>query len=168
MAGEIKPVKQNKFHRFIHRFTSTRPVINFFAPRMHIIDFYVLKLTGGKYTASELAGWTIIQLTTIGAKTGQERVMPVLAGIDGDKVALIASSYGREHNPGWYYNLKQNPQCKVTYKGRSSPYLAREVTGAEYDKYWNVVASTYPLGFDNYKKMVVHRHIPVIVLEPKK
>ena len=68
----------------------------------------MLKITGGKYTISELRGWTIIQLTTTGAKTGQERTMPLLAGIEGDKVALIASSYGREHNPGWYYNLKAN------------------------------------------------------------
>jgi deazaflavin-dependent oxidoreductase (nitroreductase family) len=167
MAGKIKPIKQNIFQRLLHRVTSTHPVINFLAPRMHVIDSYVLKLTGGKYTLAELAGWTIIQLTTIGAKTGQERTMPLLAGVDGDRVALVASSFGREHNPGWYYNLKAHPECKVAYKGETLPYVAREVNGDEYDKYWKLVASNY-VGYQKYKKLAAHRHIPVMLLEPKK
>lgn len=167
MAGEMKPVKQNIFQHVLHRVTSTRPMINFFAPRMHIIDSYILKLTGGRHTLAEIAGWTIIQLTTIGAKTGQERTMPLLAGIEGDTIALIASSFGREHNPGWYYNLKKHPECKVTYRGKSLAYVAREVTGDEYDKYWNLVASNY-MGYEKYKKLASHRHVPVMVLEPKK
>jgi deazaflavin-dependent oxidoreductase (nitroreductase family) len=168
MAGEIKPIKQNMFQRFIHKITSNRLVINFFAPRMHNIDFFVLKLTNGKYTLAEIAGWTIIQLTTIGARTGQERTMPLLAGVDGDTVALIASSFGREHNPGWYYNLKKNPECRVTYKGKSSTYVAREASGSDYEKYWKVVSSNYPSGYANYKELAAHRHIPVMILERKK
>jgi len=167
MAGKIKPPKQNIFQKLLHKITSNKLVVNFFAPRMHIIDLYILKLTGGKYTLAEIAGWTIIQLTTLGAKTGQERTMPLLAGVDGDKIALIASSFGREHNPGWYYNLKKNPECKVTYKGYSSTYVAREVHGDEYDKYWGVVSSNYPSGYAYYKTLISHRHIPVMVLEPK-
>jgi deazaflavin-dependent oxidoreductase (nitroreductase family) len=167
MAGEMKPTRPNILQRIIHKATSARLAINFFAPRMHIIDGYILKWTKGKYTLAEIAGWTIIQLTTIGAKTGQERTMPLLAGIEGDRVALIASSFGREHNPGWYYNLKAHPECKVTYKGKSLPYVAREVTGDEYDTYWKLVSSNY-MGYEKYKKLASHRHIPVMVLEPKK
>ena len=167
MAGKIKPIKQNIFQKLIHRITSNRLAVNFFAPRMHRIDLYMLKLTGGKYTLAEVAGWTIIQLTTTGAKTGQERTMPLLAGVDGETIALIASSFGREHNPGWYYNLKKNPECKVTYKGVSSVYVAHEAGEDEYDKYWKVVSSSYPAGYAYYKTLVSRRHIPVMVLKPK-
>ncbi|HSG44800.1 MAG TPA: nitroreductase/quinone reductase family protein [Anaerolineales bacterium] len=168
MAGKMKPIQQNAFQKVLHRVTATRPVVDFFAPRIHRIDLFVLKLTGGKYTLAEIAGWMIIQLTTIGAKTGQERTLPLLAGVDGDTIALIASSFGRERNPGWYYNLKKNPECKITYKGNSSTYVAREVSGDEYDTYWKVVSSTYPSGYAYYRTLVSRRHIPVMVLEPKK
>lgn len=168
MAGKIVPPKHNIVQKLLHRITATRPVVDFFAPRLHLIDMYVLNLTGGRYTLAEIAGWMIVQLTTIGAKTGQERTMPLLAGVDGGTIVLIASSFGREHNPGWYYNLKKNPVCKVTYKQNSSTYVAREVDGDEYDKYWKVVSSSYPSGYAYYKTLVSRRHIPVMVLEPKK
>lgn len=167
MAGEIKPIKPNAFQRLLHQIVSIRPLVPFFAKNMHRMDFYWLKLTGGKYTLSELAGWSIIQLTTLGAKTGQPRTMPLLAGIEDDKIALVASSFGREHNPGWYYNLKAHPECKVAYKGICLTYIAREVNGDEYNKYWNLVASNY-VGYEKYKKLAAHRHIPVMLLEPKK
>ncbi len=166
MAGEIKPIKPNGLQRLLHRIVSIRPLVTFFATHMHRIDSYVLKITGGKYALSEIAGWTIIQLTTTGAKTWQERTMPLLAGVDVNKIALIASSFGRKHNPGWYYNLKAHPACQVAYKGISLPYVAREVVGDEYDRYWRLVASNY-VGYEKYKILAAHRHIPVMVLEPK-
>lgn len=167
MAGEIERVMPNAFQRLLHRIVSIRPLVPFFAKYMHVLDFYALRFSGGRHTLSELAGWTIIQLTTTGAKTGQPRTMPLLAGVEGGRIALIASSFGREHNPGWYYNLKAHPECNVVYKGKSLAYEAREVTGEEYDKYWNLVSSNY-VGYEKYKKRAAHRHIPVMLLEPKK
>ena len=167
MAGEIRSIKPNTLQRLIHRIVSIRPLVTFFATHMHEIEFYILRMSGGRYSLSEFGGWTIIELTTIGAKTGQERTMPLLAGIEGDKIALIASSFGRVHNPGWYYNLKAHPECKVTYKAKVIPYVAREVAGNEYDKYWRLVSSNY-VGYEKYKKTAAHRHIPVMLLEPKK
>jgi deazaflavin-dependent oxidoreductase (nitroreductase family) len=93
--------------------------------------------------------------------------MPLLAGMEADKIALIASSFGREHSPGWYYNLKAHPECMVTFGGISLPYVAREVYEDEYIKYWDLVAANY-VGYEKYRKYAAHRHIPVMVLEPKK
>ena len=166
MAGEIRSTKPNSLQRFIHRIVSIGAFRAFFAKYMHRLDGYFLKIAGGKYSLSEFGGWTIIQLTTIGAKTGKERTMPLLAGVEAKNFALIASSFGREHNPGWYYNLKAHPECKVTYKNHSSYYVAREVFGDEYDKYWKLVASSY-VGYEKYMKIAAHRHIPVMLLEPK-
>ena len=166
MAGKMISIKPNAFHRLLHRIVSIRLLVSFFAKYMHRVDFFVLKLTGQKYTLAEIAGWTTVQLTATGAKSGEERTVPLLVGVDGDKLALIASSFGREHNPGWYYNLKANPSCKVTYKGNTIAYIAREVSGDEYEKYWQLVSSSY-VGYEKYKKYASHRHIPVIVLTPK-
>ena len=165
MAGEIK--RPNAVQRLLHRFLMLRPVTAFFAPRVHHLDKAVLKLTGGKFTAAEILGWAVIQLTTIGAKTNERRVMPLVGVFDGEKVALIASSFGRQHNPGWYYNLKVHPECEVTFKGKSGKYIAREIQGEEYKKYFEIAISQYA-GYQKYKEHAVHRHIPVMLLEPKK
>lgn len=144
-----------------------QPVTALFAPVIHRVDKAILKLSKGKYTISEFAGWNIIQLTTIGAKTNQPRVMPLLGLFDDAKIALIASSFGREHNPGWYYNLKANPHCHVAFKGKSGEYIAQEAKGAEREKYFQMAVSQYG-GYQKYQERATHRYIPVMVLEPKK
>jgi deazaflavin-dependent oxidoreductase (nitroreductase family) len=159
--------KPSAIQRLIHRFFMQRPVTAFFAPRVHHIDNAILKLTRGKFAASEILGWNILQLTTIGAKTHQPRTMPMLGIFDDEKIALVASSLGRQHNPGWYYNLKAHPECEVEFKGRSGKYVAHEATGDEYQRYWQMAVSIY-VGYDKYKQHAAHRHIPVMLLDPKK
>jgi deazaflavin-dependent oxidoreductase (nitroreductase family) len=167
MAGEMNRIKPNLLQKLLHRIVMIRPVSMFFAPRMHRLDFWALKFTRGKYTISELAGWTIVQLTTTGAKSGQQRTMPLIAAVDGEKVSLIASSFGRKNNPGWYYNLKANPVCHVDHNGKTICFEAREAEDDEYEKYWKMGVSVYA-GYEAYKERASHRHIPVMVLEPKK
>lgn len=164
MAGEMK--RPNAFQKFLHRFIMIRAVTAFFAPRVHRLDNFVFKLTNGKHSLSEILGWPIIELTTIGAKTRQPRTMPLVGIIDSEKIALIASSFGREHNPGWYYNLKAHPECDVLFNGRSGKYMARELSGEEYQRYWQLAVEYYA-GYEKYKERAAHRHIPVMLLEPK-
>lgn len=159
--------KPNALQKLIHRFVMWRPVTAFFAPRVHRLDKTLLKLTKGKFTLSEILGWNIIQLTTLGAKTGQPRSMPLIGLLDGEKIALIASSFGRKHNPAWYYNLKAHPECNVQSSNGTGTYIAREAEGDEYKKYWQLGLSYYE-GYEKYKERASHRHIPVMVLEPKK
>jgi deazaflavin-dependent oxidoreductase (nitroreductase family) len=159
--------KPNVLQRLIRRFAMLRPVSAFFAVTMHRIDGWVLKLTKGKHTLSEIGGWPIIQLTTIGAKTGNPYTLPLVGLIDEGKIGLIASSFGRKHNPGWYYNLKAHPQCTVQVNGRTAEYIARQVEGEEREKYWNMAIAYYK-GYDLYAIRASHRQIPVMVLEPEK
>jgi len=159
--------RPNAFQKLIHRFLMLRPVTAFFAPWIHQLDKAVLKLTNGNYTVAEMIGWNVIQLTTTGAKTGQPRTLPLIGLFDGEKIALIASSFGRKHNPAWYYNLKAHPDCKVQSGKGTGTYLAREAQGEEYRKYWEMGVSYYE-GYEKYKERAAHRHIPVMVLEPKK
>jgi deazaflavin-dependent oxidoreductase (nitroreductase family) len=157
--------KPTALQKLIHRFVMLRPVTAFFAPWIHHLDKAVLKLTRGKYTLSEMIGWDIIELTTLGAKTGQPRSMPLVGLFDGEKIALIASSFGRKQNPAWYYNLKAHPECEVQSSKRTGTYIARETEGDEYKKYWEMGVSYYK-GYEKYKERA-GRKIPVMVLEPK-
>ena len=40
-------------------------------------------------------------LTTTGAKTGQQRVWPVLGVPDGDNLVVMASNWGQRQHPAW-------------------------------------------------------------------
>lgn len=159
--------KPTTFQKLIHQFLMLCPVSEFSAPRAHKLDKAILKITKGKYTFSELLGWNIIQLTTIGAKTGQPRTMPLIGLFDSEKIALIASNFGRKHNPGWYYNLKANSKCEVQWRGGRGTYIGRETGGNEYEKYWQMAVSSY-MGYEKYKERAAKRHIPVMVLELKR
>jgi deazaflavin-dependent oxidoreductase (nitroreductase family) len=165
MVGEIT-IKPNAFQRLLHRFFMIRSVTAFFAPRIHRIDKTFFEWTMGKHSLAEILGWPIIEITTIGAKTHQPRTMPLVGVLDNEKIALVASSFGREHNPGWYYNLKTHPECEVLFNGRKGKYIARETEGDEYEKYWQMAVSYYA-GYEKYKEHAAHRHIPVMLLEPK-
>ena len=165
MAGEITR-RPNAVQKLLHRFFMLRPVTSFFAPRVHRLDHAVLQLTGGKYSAVEILGWNVIQLTTIGAKTGESRTVPLVGIFDCEKIALVASSFGRTRNPGWYYNLKARPECEVFFKGKSTKYLARETNGIEWEKYFQMAVSQYA-GYQKYKEWATYRHIPIMLLEPR-
>ncbi len=128
--------KPNALQKIIHRFFMSRPVTAFFAPWIHRVDKAILRLTKGKHTVAEILGWNIVQLTTIGAKTRQPRTMPLIRPVNGERIALIASSFGRAHNPAWYYNLKAHPECTVQWNGKTGTFIAREAEGEEYKKYW--------------------------------
>ena len=157
--------RPNAFQKMLHQIFVLRPVTGFFAPWAHHLDKTILKLTKGKCAVSEILGWNIIRLTTIGAKTNQPRTLPLVGLFDGEKIALIASSLGRKHNPGWYYNLKKNPECDIQYMGRSKKYVAREAEGDEYEKFWRLALSYYA-GYEKYKARA-GRKIPVMILESK-
>lgn len=159
--------KPNTFQRLIHRFLMQRPVTAFLARYLHIMDNLLMKLSGGKLTVTEIVGLPIIQLTTIGAKTGQPRTIPLVSFVDGEKIALIGSNFGQTHNPGWYYNLKKDPNCSVMFKGHTAQYLAREAHDSERARYLQEAVSWYA-GYEKYKERASHRHIPVMLLEPKK
>ena len=166
MAGEIT-IKPNALQKLLHRFFMIRSVTAFFAPRIHRVDKVFIKLTRGRHSLAEILGWPIVEITTLGAKSNQPRTMPLIGVIDNEKIALIASSFGREHNPGWYYNLKAHPECDVLFKGTTAKYIAREMEGDEYNHYWQLAVSYYA-GYEKYKERAAHRHIPVMVLEPKR
>lgn len=161
-------MKQPNFlQRLIHRVLMYRPVTEFLAPRTKAIDLFFLNITNGKHTLSELAGWNIVQVTTVGMKTGKEIKIILIAIAHEDKLALIASNFGRSEHPKWYFNLLKTPQCQVQVNGADQLYVAREAEGAEREFFWQLAVSHYA-GYEKYKERAAPRRIPVMLLEPRK
>jgi len=156
----------NRFQRLIHRVLMLQPVSACLSVVLQPVDTFFLRLTRRRHTITEIVGLPILQLTTVGAKTRRRRTSLLVALQDGDKFAVIATSFGRARNPGWYYNLKANPECQIVWKGTARTYLAREAEGEERAKYWQLGCSYYG-GYERYRARAAPRRIPVMVMEPK-
>jgi deazaflavin-dependent oxidoreductase (nitroreductase family) len=58
-------------------------------------------------------GATLLLLHTIGAKSGLERVNPVVCFIDNDRYVVIATKGGADTKNHWYYNLIANTEINI-------------------------------------------------------
>ena len=167
--GRLRSGWKNKLPRWqylLHQFFALRPISWLLARILHHADTLMLCLSDGKLSFAQFSGLPIIELTTTGAKSGKKRTLPLTGLPDGDRYALIASNFGQAHYPGWYYNLKANPECLVTKDGRTGVYIAREADEQEYIYYFDMAISYY-VGYEAYKKRAANRKIPVMILEPK-
>lgn len=103
-------------------------------------------------------------LTTIGAKSGQKSVMPLLYGKVEGGYAIIASKGGDPKHPGWFHNLTKQPECTVQVAAEVFRARTRIARGAERQAVWEQMAAMYP-PFTAYQAKT-SREIPVIVIEP--
>jgi deazaflavin-dependent oxidoreductase (nitroreductase family) len=149
------------------RLSGTVPPISWlYARTLHHLDRVVYKLTRGRATfASLVTGLPIVMLTTTGAKTGRRHTLPLVALPDGDRLVIIASNYGQQRNPAWYYNLRADPHVTVTFGGAPRQMAARELEGEERERQYARGIEIYP-GWTQYRKRAAHRRIPVIELTP--
>jgi deazaflavin-dependent oxidoreductase (nitroreductase family) len=109
-------------------------------------------------------GAPMVLLHTIGAKSGQERVNPVVYQADGDRLVIFASKAGAPTHPDWYHNLLAHPRTKVEVDGRTVEISARVAEGDERERLWNRQKEQMP-GFADYEQKTTRR-IPVVILEP--
>jgi deazaflavin-dependent oxidoreductase (nitroreductase family) len=99
-----------------------------------------------------------------GAKTGTERVSPVVYLADDGRYVVFASKGGAPENPSWYHNLLANPSTSIEVGTGTINVTAREAEGDERPRLWDSQAAVMP-GFNDYQQKTARR-IPVVVLEP--
>ena len=83
------------------------------------------RLTNGT-VGGKLGGRPILLLTTIGRKSGKERVTPLLYLPEGDHFIVIASNWGEANHPMWWLNLQANPRAKIQIGPKIIPVTARQ------------------------------------------
>ena len=110
------------------------------------------------------AGAPLLLLHSTGAKSGQERVHPMMYLADGDRYVVFASKAGAPTNPDWYHNVKTHPDVIIEVGTRTVVARAEEVVGDERNRLYAKQAELYP-GFADYEAKT-DRVIPVIALRP--
>ena len=109
------------------------------------------------------AGAPMVLVHHVGARTGTERVAPLVYFPEPDgSMLIIASKGGAPTNPDWYHNLKANPDAAIEVGDDTLDVRAEELPRAERDEKYAEQAALYP-GFSDYERMT-DRVIPVLAL----
>jgi deazaflavin-dependent oxidoreductase (nitroreductase family) len=127
----------------------------------NIADF---RASGGRI--SSFGDAPVLLLTTIGAKSGERRVNPLMYLADDhapDRVYVFASAAGSDKNPDWLHNLVAHPNDLTVEIGKETlPADAQVVPDPARGQIFAAQASLYP-GFAGYQEKT-SRPIPVVEL----
>lgn len=109
-------------------------------------------------------GAPVLVLTTTGRKSGEPRKFALIyQRIEGSYV-IVASKGGADTHPGWYLNLRENPEVGVQVGADRFTARARTADPDERTRLWPRMAAVWP-SYDEYQAGT-DREIPVVVLDP--
>jgi deazaflavin-dependent oxidoreductase (nitroreductase family) len=122
------------------------------------------RANGGK-----VGGWfehaTLLLLHHTGAKSGTERVNPLVYQQVGDGFAIFASANGSPRHPDWYHNLVAHPDTTVEVGSTTVKVRARVADPEEHAEIFGRQKEA-AAPFAEYEKNAAPRVIPVVVLDP--
>ena len=122
------------------------------------------RANGGK-VGGHFEGAPILLLHTTGAKSGLERINPMMyQDLGGGSVAVFASKAGADTNPDWYWNVAANPGVVAEIGTDTRAFTTRTAQTAERERIWTKQKADYP-GFATYEERTT-REIPVVILDP--
>jgi deazaflavin-dependent oxidoreductase (nitroreductase family) len=110
-------------------------------------------------------GKHLLLLHTIGRRTGQERVIPLVYTTVGDSYVVAGSQGGAEKDPLWVANVEAMPEITIelgTATLTAKPTVVRE--GAERERLYAALVAYWP-DFRVYETRTA-RQFPVIRLDP--
>ena len=111
------------------------------------------------------AGAPVLLLHTTGARTGAERINPMMYLDFGGRRYVFASKAGADTNPDWFHNLRAHPKVVVEVGSETYHATAVPVTGADRDRIYTEQSTRYP-GFAGYQEKT-SRVIPVVEIRPE-
>jgi deazaflavin-dependent oxidoreductase (nitroreductase family) len=115
---------------------------------------------GGPFEAAKM-----ILVHHRGARSGAERVSPLVYQPVGDSFAIFASRGGAPEHPSWFHNLVANPDTVVEVGADTIPVHARVLEGDERAAIWAKQKESVPVFADYEQRTAGTREIPVILLE---
>jgi deazaflavin-dependent oxidoreductase (nitroreductase family) len=124
------------------------------------------RMSKGKF-AGKIANLPILLITTVGRKSGKPHTNPIVYLEAGQDYLVSGSTGGMDWHPGWYLNLKNQPEAKIEIGDRVFNVQAVIVEGEERDRLYEKF-KTASSNFVKYEKATSQvRVIPVIHLTPK-
>lgn len=122
------------------------------------------RLTRGRIGRHWFAGAPVMLLETVGRRSGETRVTPVLYLARGDALVVVAANAGSARTPAWWLNLRDAGRGAVQIGAVRRSVRPRELHGAERDAAFSAFVEMYPQAA--YYGRFTDRRFPVVALEP--
>ncbi len=120
--------------------------------------------TGGRI-GRKVTGMPVLELVTIGNKSGEPRqVLITYVDFDGSP-AIIGTNAGRDTDPAWVKNLRANPEARARWDGEWHDVTGVELTRERHQAVWDAAVRSND-GYADYAT-VLTRPIPIMHLEPR-
>ncbi len=137
----------------------TREYLGTKGAKGHIVNLKDIGAPGPGFMATLL-------LKTIGRKSGNPLVVPLLYGCYRGDFVVVGSKGAAVEHPAWFYNLESGPEVSVQvatqyFKG---PWRIVE-DDAEHDRIWAFMLDVYPQ-YAKYQEQV-ERRIPLVLVTPR-
>jgi deazaflavin-dependent oxidoreductase (nitroreductase family) len=117
--------------------------------------------TGGK-AGGVFEGKPLVLVHHIGAKSGIERIAPLVPLLDDGRIYVFASKGGADTHPDWYRNLVAHPDITVELGTETFAATARVLDGDERARVYAKQVAAEPQ-FGEYQRKT-ERLIPVVEL----
>jgi F420H(2)-dependent quinone reductase len=105
-------------------------------------------------------------LTTTGRKSKRSRTVPLVYMPVEYGFVVTAANVGLDQQPGWFLNLKHNPQAQIQIGTAKVSVLAQEVVPEEREHLWATWIQANP-GYASFQAKTT-RKLPMVILKPIK
>ena len=155
----------NPLYRLTRSFAGTAMGGKVFSRTLRHLDNVVARVSKGRQSAPGLlAGLAVVDVTTTGRKSGQQRTSHLIAAPYEDNLALLGTNFGQSSTPAWALNLEANPRATVSYRGQTRSVVARPATPEEAERIFDLAGTFYP-AYPRYReRMGGARRIRVFVI----
>jgi F420H(2)-dependent quinone reductase len=124
---------------------------------------FLYNVSGGRI-GGKMGKLPVLLLTATGRKSGKQRTLPLVYIMDDTAYVITASAGGADKAPGWFFNVRSNPQATIQVKDKHIKVTA-EVAGSEKkSELWARLIEVAP-NFAGYQKRT-SREIPMVILHP--
>jgi deazaflavin-dependent oxidoreductase (nitroreductase family) len=97
-----------------------------------------------------------------GRRSGQLRVKPLIYGVIGGEVVIVASKGGADDHPEWYLNIRESSTIDVQIGTQAFRATWREPQAPERGRVWDFAVGLFP-PYAGYQEST-DRQIPLVLL----
>lgn len=158
----------NRIQRLVQAVATTRLGARL-APRTLVpLDRLTTQVSHGRVSLPMvLAGLPVLDLVTVGRRSGLPRPARVLAIPFHDTLALLGTNFGRPKTPAWVLNLEADPRASVAHRGVAREVVARPATGGERAAIMLEADGVFGGASTYEKRLHGRRQVRLFVLEPR-
>ena len=120
--------------------------------------------SGGRL-GRRVIGMPVVEVLTIGRRSGVERQILITYVQDGGAPAIVGTNAGRDADPAWAHNLRANPDVSARWDGTWHEPRAVALDGQPWERVGAAADAANP-GYADYAEGL-SRPIPIFRLEPR-